>query len=221
MTGIVYLGCGRGAADEALLWHEMPRSNPRVLYWPFALTGRMLAGAHDWLSRSLNQLGERVDLSTWASLDGRDPSDLMSFDLLFVGGGNTFRLLHHIRKHGFVQPVRDSVASGVCYYGGSAGAVLACDDIAIARGHDPNLEKLEDLDGLRLVSEMAILPHYDDSQKTHAQTFSSQHETPVVPIPDGSGVVAFDGEMRSVGRDDVTIFGCAGQSSAMSRRKRT
>ena len=51
----------------------------------------------------------------------------------------------------FADAVRTFVSSGGDYYGGSAGAVLACESIAIAEGHGPNEVGLTDLTGLGLL----------------------------------------------------------------------
>jgi dipeptidase E len=206
VTGVVYLAGGGTAADEAPLWHEMLKRNQRLLYWPFALTGPALASAQDWLTGSLNELGLTVELETWTSLEGRDPFDLASFELLFVGGGNTFRLLDHIRKHRFVDAVRDFVASGRSYYGGSAGAVLACDDIAIAVGRDLNSEEVDDFSGLGLVHGVAVLPHFDVSQTVAAEAFARTRGVTVLGMPEGCGVIVCEGVMRSIGRHPLQTF---------------
>lgn len=46
---------------------------------------------------------------------------------------------------------------------GSAGAVLSCEDVAIAVAHDPNDVGVVDLTGLALVPTYSVLPHYDDA----------------------------------------------------------
>lgn len=48
---------------------------------------------------------------------------------IYVGGGNTFRLLFKLRKSGLVKPMRERILAGVPYLGPSAGAILACPTI--------------------------------------------------------------------------------------------
>lgn len=50
-------------------------------------------------------------------------------DLLFVGGGNTFRLLHECRRRDWLSLIRSAATEGLPYVGSSAGSVLACPTI--------------------------------------------------------------------------------------------
>lgn len=206
MAGSVWLGCG-SALDEQPLWRAMlGRPLTRILYWPFALTSTMLASADGWLRGNLDSLGLDYELRTWTDLDQHVPSELstQSTDLLFVGGGNTFTLLDHVRRHGFIDAVRDFWSSGGDYYGGSAGAVLACESIAIADGHDANETRLTDLAGLALLADVAVLPHFTDDQTTAAMQWSTTHSVAVLGLPETAGLHYREGTATVIGGDRVT-----------------
>lgn len=208
MPGVVYLGGGGTGVDESHLWGEMLAGCRRLLYWPFALTGDMLDGAETWLRGQLHRLGFSVDITTWTTLHGRQPADLDHADLLFVGGGNTFALLQQVRDHGFEEPVRQWVAAGGDYYGGSAGAVLATDSIAIAAHADPDHVGLIDHTGLGLVPGVGVLPHFTPDQEPAARSFSYAYAVPILGIPEAAGLISHDGIIRTVGPDPVwTIDG--------------
>ena len=55
--------------------------------------------------------------------------DLAEADAVFVGGGNTFRLLRALREFGLLEAVRERVTSGLPYLGASAGSNVACPTI--------------------------------------------------------------------------------------------
>lgn len=208
MTGVVYLGGGGTAQDELLVWSEMFSSPRRLLYWPFALPEDMLPGAEQWLRDQVSHHRFRVGMEIWTTLEGRRPSELDDFDLLFVGGGNTFLLLQQLQMHGFVEPVRTWVEAGGDYYGGSAGAVLATDSIAIAGQVDSNDVGLLDLAGLGLLTGVDLLPHYTPDQLDRARLWSRGHGRPVVAVPEAAGLVIEDGAARAVGPEAVwTVTG--------------
>ena len=50
-------------------------------------------------------------------------------DAIFVGGGNTFRLLTRMMAMDLMDPIRERVADGVPYLGSSAGSNMACPTI--------------------------------------------------------------------------------------------
>ena len=76
----------------------MFRLNTNILYWPFALEGDMLNGADAWLRGNLAQHWPDHQLTTWTDLDGHAPDELLDFDLLFVGGGNTSTFWHTLPR---------------------------------------------------------------------------------------------------------------------------
>lgn len=203
MTGTIYLGGGGGAADEAALWRRMLSDKRRVVYWPFALGPRRVHAAADWLTGSLKDLDQDVEVETWTDLSRHTPDQLASSELLFVGGGNTFHLLHHVRRHGFLDAVRAFVADGGDYYGGSAGAILACANIEIAELCDENDVDLTDLTALGLVTGLAVLPHFAEDQLAEVREWSARHERVVLGIPERSGVALRAGTAEVLGDEAI------------------
>jgi dipeptidase E len=153
-----------------------------------------------------------VDVEVWAQLQEHSPAELASADLLFVGGGNTFRLLDQVRRHRFVTAVRDYVAAGGAYYGGSAGAVLAGTDVTIARGLDDNEVGLTDLSALGLVPEFTVLPHFTRDQEAFARAWCGEHRRVVLGVPERAGLVAESGTVQVLGTEAVWQFTEAGVS---------
>jgi dipeptidase E len=208
MGGTCYFGCG-SADDEIDLWRLMLHRSPtRIVYWPFALPPSMAATAEDWLRESLDRLGVAYQLDTWPDLAGRSSQelDVRKVDLLVVGGGNTFRLLQHVRQAGFVDVVRQFVADGGDYYGGSAGAVLAGEDIAIAQGHDPNEAGIRDLAALGLMSGVSILPHFTEDQTAAARSWADRHDRMVLGLPESTGLRYASGRFEIVGTEQLTCI---------------
>jgi dipeptidase E len=87
-------------------------------------------------------------------------------EIIFVGGGNTFRLLHQLQKNDLIEPIRRAIRAGSLYIGSSAGAIVAC----------PSLKTTKDMPVVQPVSFEAlglvpfqISPHYldPDPESTH------------------------------------------------------
>ena len=76
-----------------------------------------------------------------------------------VAGGNTYYLLHHVRKSGFDKVVTRLVSKGLPYIGSSAGALLAGPTIQTSLDDPEIVPELTDYTGLNLC-DTSIRPHW-------------------------------------------------------------
>ncbi len=93
----------------------------RLLFVPFA-SGDLDGYAPSLVQRGLNG-GYELD-----AIHNRPDAvaALRQAEGLFVGGGNTFRLLDALHRRGLLEPIRERVREGLPYLGVSAGANVAC-----------------------------------------------------------------------------------------------
>lgn len=115
-------------------------------------------------------------------------------DLIYVCGGNTFHLLHSIRKSS--APIREQIIAlcnrGGLYIGSSAGAVLTSPSIASAGEVHPdkNEDGVEDLTALHFIRQH-IIPHYNPSLDKEIITFQEKYklsEDEIILLRDGEGL---------------------------------
>ncbi|HET7649293.1 MAG TPA: dipeptidase PepE [Gammaproteobacteria bacterium] len=84
---------------------------------------------------------------------------LSDADLIVVGGGNTFRLLHELYRYELLDRIRERLAGGASYLGWSAGSNVACPSIRTTNDMPIIWPPL--CDALHLVP-FQINPHYTD-----------------------------------------------------------
>ena len=132
-----------------------------------------------------------------------DPADAVrGADLIIVGGGNTFNLLHQCRQTGVLAAIAEAVRGGVRYVGWSAGANLACPTIRTT--NDMPVVDPGGFDALALVP-FQINPHFTDAMpaghfgETRSERlaeFTTLHPSiPVLALPEGSWVRVFGATM--------------------------
>jgi dipeptidase E len=129
---------------------------------------------------------------------------LLESELLIVGGGNTFHLLHHCRRLRLLGAIREAVFAGTPYLGWSAGANVACPTICTT--NDMPIIDPGGLDALGLIP-FQINPHYSNALppgirgETRNQRLAEftrlRPEMPVLCLPEGNWVRS-NGERREL-----------------------
>lgn len=120
--------------------------------------------------------------------------------VLFVGGGNTFRLLKKMQDLNLVNLIGSRVKSGkLIYIGVSAGTNLACPTIRTT--NDMPIVEPRSLKALGLV-KFQINPHYIDPEKNpkhkietreeRLRQFHEENNLPVVALREGSYLLLDD-----------------------------
>lgn len=159
---LVLLSNGSGAggllADRLDLISDLCVGVTEALFIPYASVVQEWATRTDQVAAALEPTGLRV-----RSLD-EEPDiarALVDCEAVIVGGGNTFALLHHLRRRGVTELLRDRVRAGCRYLGWSAGANLACPTIATT--NDMPVLDPGGLEALALVP-FQINPHHTDAE---------------------------------------------------------
>jgi dipeptidase E len=141
------------------------------------------------------------------------PRAVEEADAIFVGGGNTFRLLKGLHDHDLMAPIRRSVAAGVPYIGSSAGSIVACPSLKTTK--DMPVVQPPSFEALGLVP-FQISPHYLDpdpssthmgeTQEERIMQFLEENEEAVVGLREGSILRVQEGEVLLRGPNTARIF---------------
>jgi len=137
-----------------------------VLYIPVAMESDAPAynKCFKWFERTYKPLGI-TNIEMCVDLNQAELSN--KYTAVFIGGGNTFKLLKEIRDSRFDKKLLDYLKQGGFVYGGSAGSIIFGKDIECAGYADENKVALADTSGFNLVKGYDIWCHYgsgDDSQ---------------------------------------------------------
>lgn len=142
---------------------------------------------------------------------GREEID--AAEAIFIGGGNTFRLLKELYERALLDPIRERARSGVPYLGSSAGTNVATPTIRTT--NDMPIVYPPSFDALGLFPYQ-INPHYFDAdpKSTHkgetreerVREFLEENETPVIGLREGSALWFEDGAITLLGEQSARVF---------------
>ncbi|HSE31678.1 MAG TPA: dipeptidase PepE [Pyrinomonadaceae bacterium] len=134
-------------------------------------------------------------------------------DAIFVGGGNTFRLLKALYDFDLLAPIRQRVEEGMPYIGSSAGSNVAAPTIKTT--NDMPIVEPPSFAALGLVS-FQINPHYLDpdpnskhmgeTRETRLLQFLEENDTPVAGLREGAMIRIENGEITLKGSTGARIF---------------
>ena len=184
------------------------RDVKRVLFVPFALHDR------DKYAATAKQRFAKMGYELSSIHTADDPVRAVNHtDAVFIGGGNTFRLLKALYDFDLIGPIRDRVAAGVPYIGSSAGSNVAGPTIRTT--NDMPIVQPPSFDALGLVS-FQINPHYldpDPNSRHMGETreerilqFLEENDTPVAALREGAMLHIENGETILRGSTGARIF---------------
>jgi len=180
----------------------------RLLFVPFALYDRDKYA--ETAQRRFAQMGYELS----SIHNAANPKDAIEeTDAVFIGGGNTFRLLKALYDFDLLGPIRERVQNGMPYIGSSAGSNVAAPTIRTT--NDMPIVEPPSFDALGLVS-FQINPHYidpDPNSKHMGETreerivqFLEENDTPVVGLREGAMLRIEHGETILRGSTGARIF---------------
>lgn len=180
----------------------------RVLFVPFALYDRDAYALK--VRERFTSLGYEVD-SLHMAEDMRRA--VQEAEAIFIGGGNTFRLLKSLYEAGVLEEIRARVDEGMPYMGSSAGSNVAAPTIRTT--NDMPIVEPPSFKALGLVP-FQINPHYldPDPGSTHmGETreerilqFLEENETPVVGLREGAWLRITDNSCELRGLAGARLF---------------
>ena len=208
--GKLFISGGGKAKESFLLDREFVNSlkNKKILYIPIGLERDFIGyeGCYDWINTTLSvHSNYLLNITMWIDLNNKKISDVQSFDAIYLGGGrNTYKFLQLIYDTKFYDILRNFINKGGSIYGGSAGAIIMGKNIATVSEENDNNYTCEE--GLGFVGNYSLLCHYDSTQDEKIKKYISNYKTPVIALPENSGLVVEKNNILVLGYNKVAIF---------------
>jgi dipeptidase E len=200
---------GGGYLDHAMpAIRELLGSARRLVFVPFALHDQ--AG---YVARARERFAQEGVEVVGATADEAGVAVVEEAEAVFVGGGNTFRLLDRLQRSGLLPALRRRALAGMPYLGASAGTNVAAPTIMTT--NDMPIVQPATFASLALVP-FQINPHYLDpdpasrhmgeTREERIREFLEENDTPVVGLREGTWLSRDGDRLRLEGTAGARIF---------------
>lgn len=178
-----------------------------VLFIPYAHAD------HDGYARAVREKFGQLAIDLISIHEMQDPQEAVhNAQAVFVGGGNTFRLLKSLYDHDLISVVREVANRGVPYIGASAGTVVAGQSIRSWEEMPVVLPPTTDALGL---TPFDIRPHLIDTPTEYTvgnpvhkriRDLHQESETSVVALYERAYILATNTTCVLGGNDGAVVF---------------
>lgn len=185
------------------------KSKP-CLYIPLAMAQEKYDSCYEWISGELKSI-DVPNIDMVKSAEELSTKSLNDYSFLFIGGGNTFKLLHDLKKCGAFENILDYINNNGIVFGGSAGAIIFGKDLEACKIADKNEVNLKDINGFDILNGISLLCHYTnqtpekDAKSKQYLLELSQHRTSVA-LPEETTLYINDNDIEVIGSKPYYIF---------------
>ena len=208
MKGKLYLSGGGSAKQTYKADMKIFKDVKTILYIPFAWDEDLTyESCKEWFST----LMILHNISNYTMM--KNPSsniDLSKYDMIYIGGGNTFKLLKELKESELGNKIITYLNCGGKVYGGSAGAIIFGQTIlpcTIGSCSDENLVGLKDLTGFNLI-DYDIHCHFDKiTDFKLIEKYCKEKKREIIAIAEENVVEIINRKIVKIyGEEEIKIF---------------
>ena len=214
-------GCGKQTLLTYTEINKIIDHNKSVLYIPLAMDEEDYPydSCYEWIKEEISCI-DIPNIEMVRSFEELEKKDLDNYSLIYIGGGNTYKLLNGIKTTKIYDKLKKYILNDGIVYGSSAGTVIFGKSINVIEVMDKNEINLTDTKGFNCLSNISIFVHYTNYRSklseeenkmltekyTNFITKYTSNNEKVIAIPE-EDTIFFDGEaIRVIGELPYYIF---------------
>lgn len=209
----LFLGGGGSGEQTALAMNTFGKiidKNKPLLYIPLAMKPEKYPRCLEWIKKETENLNV-CDIEMVTSFEEVKEKNFDDYCALFIGGGNTYKLLYELKNHNCLDKIKTFAINGGIVFGGSAGAMIFGESIDTCKYEDENKVGLVDTTAMNLLGGYSILAHYTsgDEEKTRISTeflIELSMGKKIIGIPEEDTIFVNDEKVEVIGTRPYYIF---------------
>lgn len=207
---------GGGSAEQTVitnkLFENLIDSNKPILYIPLAWThyDEGYQNCKKFLIGEFSNI-KHGEIQVIQSADEILNKNLSDYSAIFIGGGNTYKLLKELKDSGAFKRIKQYTDNGGIVYGGSAGAAIFGKDIDSISYMDVNNVDLQDTYGFNSLFGFSLTAHYTNQSETNHKKATEylikySMREPVIALPEEDSLYTDGKIVKIVGTRPWYIF---------------
>lgn len=206
--------CGGGSGEQTKEAYEklgeiIDHSKP-ILYIPIAMNYDKMDNCSEWIREELKD-HNIVDIDIVRTFKELENKSLEEYSAVFIGGGNTFKLLFELKLTGFYDRLKEYINNNGIVFGGSAGAIIMGKDIKSCECDDDNEVGLIDTKGFDVLNGFSFLCHYtnrdeDKNEANKKYITELSNEMRIIALPEEDTIYISDEGIKVYGNKQYYIF---------------
>lgn len=184
-----------------------------LLYIPLAMEKKLFPVCYKWFSGYFSSLG----VNDFEMAESFEDVDLERYSGVYIGGGNTPKLLKEMKESSFYEKLEKAIDEGMPVAGGSAGAVIHGKTIIPSLIADENKVGLKDFNAYDNLKGFEVWCHYTKEDDEDIREYIEKYNfEKVIAISDYVGIYVSGEEMKIVGESSAWIFDSKGKREVKS-----
>ena len=156
--------CGGGSGEQTVeakkIFNEIIDHTKPLLYAPRLDENECpYDGFLEWITKELSDV-DIPNIEMVRSFEEFAAKDYNNYCAIFIGGGNTYKLLKGIKDSGAFSKINEYINNDGIVYGGSAGAIIFGYDINSCLAMYTNDVNLLDTKGFNVLNGKSLFAHY-------------------------------------------------------------
>lgn len=205
-------GSGKVAKKSTIMFGSVIDKTKPLLYVPLAMESYRYDSCLEWIRKEMSLIDvTNIDMVTSAKdLAGKN---LNNYCAIYIGGGNTYKLLKDIKDSGSFKKIQQYINNDGIIFGGSAGAIIFGKDIDSCKTQDPNDVQLAETQGFDVLSGYSLLCHLNrndgikfnrDKNSEYLIEFSKDNK--IIYLPDDDTIFVNDNKVTIIGDSDYRVY---------------
>lgn len=192
--------------------NSLDKSKP-LLYIPIAMNPKRhsYSECFDWITKYFSKFNlSSIEMLT--NLRNFPKKELDKFGGVYIGGGNTPRLLKELKESGFWEHLKYLIKKDIPISGGSAGAIIFAKTIIPSLSADENNVGLTNFNAMNRLQGYDLWAHYNLLMDPKIKEYMKKYELEkIIALPENCGIYVNDELMTIIGNHSAFIFDSKGK----------